>query len=72
MKIDYSDRGKVKITMNEYIDDMLNKLPHGMDGVAASPASNHLFRTNNKDPTLLSAEEGEMFHHNVAKLLFEC
>jgi hypothetical protein len=72
MKIDYSDRGKVKITMNEYINDMLNELPRDIDGVAASPASNHLFRTNNKDPTLLSAEEGEMFHHNVAKLLFLC
>jgi hypothetical protein len=72
MKIDYSDKGKVRITMNEYIDDMLNELPHNMDGVAASPASNHLFQTSSKNPMLLSAEEGELFHHNVAKLLFLC
>jgi hypothetical protein len=72
MKIDYSDRSKVRITMNEYVDKMLKELPHDMDGTAASPASNHLFRTNNKDPILLSAEKGEMFHHNVAKLLFLC
>jgi hypothetical protein len=61
MKVHYTNNGKVKITMSNYIEGMLCELPKCMDGVATSPAGNHL---NDKD--------GEMFHHKVAKLLFLC
>jgi hypothetical protein len=72
MRIEYSNDGKVKITMDDYVEAMLSDLPRDMDGTATSPASNHLFMVNTTNPTLLSSEESELFHHNVAKLLFLC
>ena len=38
MQLDYSEEGKVRITMFEYIKTMLSELPEDMDGEAASPA----------------------------------
>lgn len=72
MRIDYSTPGKVAITMVDYIDNMLRELPEDMAGTATSPASNHLFNVNNDNPAKLDKETSEMFHHNVAKLLFLC
>jgi hypothetical protein len=51
---------------------MLRELPDDMAGTAMSPAPNHLFDVNNDNPTKLDKETSDMFHHNVAKLLFLC
>jgi hypothetical protein len=40
MKIDYSEKGKVKITMIDYIKGMLDELPIGMAGESATPTVN--------------------------------
>jgi hypothetical protein len=40
--------------------------------MAPTPAANHLFVVNNTDPKKLEPKLAEMFHHNVAKLLFLC
>jgi hypothetical protein len=72
MKIDYSTSGKVKLTMYDYIEGMLEELPSDMDGVVVTPAGNHLFQVNHENPMLLDEQECAMFHHNVAKLLFLC
>ena len=40
MRFDYSEPGKVKVTMIDYIDNMLAELPRDMDGEAVTPASN--------------------------------
>jgi hypothetical protein len=72
MTLDYSVKGKVKITMTDYVINMLKELPADMEGVAATPASPHLFTVNTENPTLLDTEQSEMFHRNVAKLLFLC
>jgi hypothetical protein len=69
MVIDFSKSGKVQIKMVDYITDMLDELPDGMAGEAASPAANHLF-TINEEHVLLNEENSEMFHHHTAKLLF--
>ena len=50
---------------------MLTGLPDDMDGIATTPAAEHLFKTNDT-PTYLSDEDAMFFHHNVAKLLFLC
>ena len=71
MVIDYSTRGKVRFTMNDYVQNMLNELPADMDGEAATPAAEHLF-TVSEDPDMLDKKTAEFFHHNVAKLLFLC
>eukprot|EP00957_Ditylum_brightwellii_P125660 9578405-Ditylum_brightwellii.AAC.1 len=69
MKIDYSSKGIVKVDMIDFIRKMLDDLPDKFDGEAATPAANHLHEVN-ADGTKLSDEDSELFHHNMAKLLF--
>jgi hypothetical protein len=71
MVLDFSIPGKVKFTMIEYIKEMLDELPLDMGGEAATPAAGHLFEVN-ENPQLLDENTANMFHHNVAKLLFLC
>jgi hypothetical protein len=71
MTLEFSSKGKVKITMVDYIQNMLNELPSDMDGEAATPAANHLFDVNGATAgMLLDWETAELYHHNIAKLLF--
>jgi hypothetical protein len=71
MTINYSIKGKVKITMIDYIKGMLDESPIDMAGKSATPAASHLFQVN-KDAKKLDEDNGQLFHHNVAKLLFLC
>ena len=68
MVIDYTTPGKVKFSMDQYIEEMLNELPEDMKGTTTSttPASLRPEREEVK----LDSEVAEAFHHNVAKLLF--
>jgi hypothetical protein len=50
---------------------MLAKIPDNMDGEAATPAANHLFEVN-KSAAKLDEDMAQLFHHNMAKLLFLC
>ena len=72
MTIDFSDIGKVKITMYDYIDGMISELPNKMIGESTTPASNYLFkiRKDNDDDQLLTPELLKEFHHLIAKTLF--
>ena len=70
MTIDYSKEGKVKYTMYDYIDDLLEELPPHMRGSASSPTAAHLFETNTKNPEPISLPERKIFHHRVAQLLY--
>jgi hypothetical protein len=66
-------KGKVKISMVDYIQNTFNDLTSNMDGEAATPTANHLFDVNKAmGDMLLDQETAEFFHHNVAKLLFLC
>ena len=51
---------------------MLEDLPADMRGVATTPAANHLFDVNTKNPIYLDEEKSGLFHHVVAKTLFLC
>jgi len=55
--------------MYEYIEKMLQELPANMKGLATTPAASYLFNT---DPGCkkLCEEQGQLFHHLVAKLLY--
>jgi len=55
--------------MYNYIDKMLEELPTKMGGLVTTPASSYLFNT---DPGCkkLNNDEGQLFHHLVAKLLY--
>ena len=73
MTLDFTERGKVKFTMIDYIENMLADLPSDMDGEAVTPAANHLFEVNENTAEMqLDPETADLFHHFVAKLLFLC
>jgi hypothetical protein len=69
MTLDFSEDGKVKVMVMDWIDDMIDKVPEDMTGEAATPASNHLFNVNNQ-PEESDEDTAQMFHHNTAKLMF--
>ncbi len=71
MTLDFSQPGKCKIWMKDYIGEILDDLPDDMDGEAVTPATENLFHVND-DCTKLDKDTAEMFHSNVAKLLFLC
>jgi hypothetical protein len=47
---------------------MLEELPLDMEGIAKTPAINHLFNRN-LDSKKLSKKQGQLFHHIVARLV---
>jgi hypothetical protein len=73
--LDYSTEGKVKISMPDYIEKMLEEFPY-MDQVnelkkVSTPAAEFLFTVNDKAEKLKDGVR-EDFHTTVAKGLFLC
>ena len=70
MTIDYSEEGKVKFYMFDYIEQILSEVDSKMmGGPSVTPAAKHLF-TVNDSAVKLSRKEADAFHRNVARLLF--
>jgi hypothetical protein len=69
ISIDFSKKGKVIFQMTDYIQNMLDELPNDFDGTAATPATSYLLKTR-ECAAKLSMELSELFHSNVAKLLY--
>jgi hypothetical protein len=70
MELDFTQKGKVVVNMEKYIHGILDEAPSDMEGVATTPAGNHLFRINNENPERLDQATKDNFHTMVAKLLF--
>jgi len=71
MTVDYSEDGKVKFIMRDYVEGLLDEAPADMDGTAITPASNNLLAVNGKADKL-DDERAEVFHRLTAKLLYLC
>jgi hypothetical protein len=72
MTFNYSQIGKVKITMEGFIKDLLETCKD-IIGVTTLPADKHLFQiTDVKSDPLLPDALREFFHSVVAKLLYLC
>jgi hypothetical protein len=71
MTLDYSEKGKVKIKMMDYVEKMLADLPDEMSGEATTPAANHLFDVDEDSPKV-DEKKAQFFHTYVAKTLFLC
>jgi hypothetical protein len=71
MTIDFSEDGKVKFTMFDYIENLLEGAPDDMDGTAVTPAGVHLFDVNDSADKLCGAES-DLYHHITAQLLYLC
>jgi len=68
MMLDYTTKGRVKISMY-YIEKLLTELPSDINGSVKTPAASHLFNIN-KDTTKLANTTAQLFHHLVAKQLY--
>ena len=71
MNLDYSTRGKVRVTMFGYIKEIVDLFQKhdNTEKTAATPAADHLFKVDEfTDP--LPLELATVFHHFVAKCLF--
>lgn len=66
MMFDYSTKGEVKITMEGFIQDVLNQ--HIVKGKANTPALTNLFEV--RESPLLNEEKRKEFHSITAKLLY--
>ena len=69
MDLDYKQAGVVVISMESYIDMMLNDAPDTMSGMVTTPAASHLVKINHK-PVLLSSSEKEIFVHLAMQGLY--
>jgi hypothetical protein len=71
MIFDFLVKGKVMVTMMEYIKNIIKDFPEEITGIKMSPAADHLFTV--RDPSLakvLLEEQAMAFHRAMAQLLF--
>jgi len=67
----YRQKGKVILSLKEYIKKLLEEVPYNMNGVAKTPAANHLFNVKEGE-IKLQRDKANFFHHIVTKLLYLC
>ena len=71
MTFDFSTPGEVKGSMDDYIDKVLTCFSEEIIGTAPSPTGDHLFKVRDDEETkVLPEEQGNIYHHVVAQLLF--
>jgi hypothetical protein len=68
MILDYTEKGKVKIDMTDYVKAMIREFPEELKGRTTTPASERIFEVN--ESSKLNDEQREIFHTFVAKALF--
>jgi hypothetical protein len=71
MIFNFLPKGKVMVTMMEYIKNIIKDFPEEIVGTKTSPAADHLFTV--RDPSLakvLPEEQAMAFHCTTAQLLF--
>jgi len=71
MQLDFTQHGKLVLSMIEYIKNVLSEAPDDMQGTASTPASAYLFDVN-LTCAKLNPTQAEQFHHITAQLLYLC
>jgi len=69
MTFDYSNPGRVEVSMDKYIANIIDSFPEEITGVSPTPATDKLFQVRDDDRPL-PEEQAVMFHHVTAQLLF--
>ena len=70
MTLDFSEKGRVVVKMDDYVKTMLNDAPSSMDRKAATAAAAYLFKINTENPKLLDKEQKDLFVHLVMQGLY--
>ena len=65
MQIDLSKDQEVKITMHQYLEDILSEMPSNMDGLSPWPADKDIFVVD-ENSELLTTEQADFFHRTTA------
>jgi hypothetical protein len=71
MTIDYSEDGKVKFIMTDYVQGILGEVPDDMNGTAVTPAASNLFAVQG-DADKLDDADVDTYHCLTTKLLYLC
>ena len=69
MNLDYSEKNKVKVKMDDYVEKILEDSDKRHGGAAVTPANNNLFSIDHDSP-LINITDSQFFHTSTAKLLF--
>jgi len=68
---DFLPKGKVMVTMIEYMKNIIMDFPEEIVGMKTSPAADHLFTVRDSSLAKVLPEEQAMaFHRTTAQLLF--
>eukprot|EP00957_Ditylum_brightwellii_P063436 4815525-Ditylum_brightwellii.AAC.1 len=67
--VDSKEKGKVKLSMIEYLKETIQDFSEEITGCVATPAADHLFNVN-PDGVKLDETMARKFHTSVAKLQF--
>ena len=72
MKLDYSEKNKLKIDMRDYVKGMLDAFPRKFKKgeTAATPAGEDLFAQKSSNDKKLEKDKAEVFHTTTAQGLF--
>ena len=71
MNLDYSDKGRLKVDMKSYIDNMVEEFPYDIKEQSKSPWNDKLFKVNESVNKLNEAKRA-IFHTFVMKAMFLC
>ena len=71
MILDYTEKGKLKIDMKYYIENMVKEFPYELNEKAKSPWNDKLFKVNNETKKL-DEKRKAIFHTYVMKAMFLC
>jgi len=69
MDVEYTKDNKVRITMDDYLSECISTFGEHKLKTRRTPGAHDLFEIDEKSPQL-DNDALELFHHNVAKLLF--
>ena len=70
MTLDFKTKGKVMITMYDFLKKLFDKLPNDMIGFKRTAAPEYLFKTDDEHATKLKKNIAELFHTIVATVLY--
>ena len=71
MDLYFLEDGRVKVSVVEYLNNILREFPEHLGDIAKSPAFDHLFEIRaEEEECIILEEQAVTFHHTVSHLLF--
>jgi hypothetical protein len=71
MRLDYSEKGVLKVDMTDYVESMIEDFPDSLTGTASSPWTEKLFKVD-EESKKIGESRRQTFHTFVMKAMFLC